>query len=32
MIGTALNIAPASTQFQFTPNNPWNDASAARAG
>src|SRR5439155_16731779 len=27
MIGTALNIAPASTQFQFTPNSPWNDAS-----
>src|SRR5207248_10200491 len=26
MIGTALNIAPARTQFQFTPNNPWNDA------
>jgi hypothetical protein len=23
MIGTALMIAPASTQFQFTPNSPW---------
>jgi hypothetical protein len=29
MIGTALNIAPASTRFQFTPNSPWNDASAS---